>query len=225
MKNKIKKLAMLVVALVLCTTGCTDLNQFAGMPSPPTISALPTYTPIRTPKNSQTAKPTAKPGKTATAKPSATVKPATGGRVPLDTTGQYSGLRLKRYSDRNDFTARDINGNENQISRLTGAEPEFKAAVEQFEIYKKKNSKAVAYKALGYFELGDKELNLLNKSLAKQKKTATDYYRIILEVYQYEPTEAKKTPYTDTDPDPYYFIAVVYKTTDGEYTATYATKQ
>lgn len=180
--------------------------------------------------------------------------PSVSTKVPLDTTGDYSGLRLERQSDRNDFTLHNLKKSEiNTADSLTGTEKPLIVAVNAFNAYKNQNGTAmaklhypntrgaedtsvtenpfVAYKVLGYEKLSDSDLEKLNDSFKSAKKlygynfdiTATEYYRITMEIYQYEPTEPNRSPYPNYEADPYYFTALVYKADNSYYLHSFMT--
>ncbi len=169
------------------------------------------------------------------------------GRVSLDTTGDYKGLRLERDSDKNDAIGYEIEHNKaNKASSLTGGEEPVKLAVATFNAYKNGDSNAysklyhpsfkgmtltndsaktfVAYKVLEYTELGGNELKQLNKGLENaaklsgsgKKVVATEFCRITLEVYKFEPTPSIYDKYPDYSADPQYLRVGIYKA-DGEY--------
>ncbi|MBQ7897550.1 MAG: hypothetical protein IJ323_03920 [Clostridia bacterium] len=185
-------------------------------------------------------------------KPSVSTPSST--KVSLDTTGDYSGLRLERQSDRNDFTLHNLNKSKiNTADSLTGTEEPLIVAVSAFNAYKNQdgdsmaklhypNTKGasdtsttenpfVAYKVLGYEKLPDSDVEKLNDSFESAKKlygynfdvTATEYYRITMEIYQYEPTEPNHSPYPNYEPDPYYFTALVYKADNSYYLHSFMT--
>ena len=189
---------------------------------------------------------------TPTVKPSTNTSQST--KVALDTTGDYSGLRLKRQSDRNDFTLHNLNKSKiNTADSLTGTEKPLIVAVNAFNAYKNQNGEDmaklhypntigaestsvtenpfVAYKVLGYEKLPDSDIEKLNDSLKSAKKLygynfdiiATEYYRITMEIYQYEPTEPNHSPYPNYEPDPYYFTALVYKADNSYYLHSFMT--
>lgn len=155
-----------------------------------------------------------------TTKPSSSGSSVSSGtKLPLDTTRNFQGLRLTRYSDHNDLIGASIKKNtKNKVSRLTGAEPEYKVAVDTFNEVSRKNNDFVAYKVLEYhqFDPSDKEFELLVKQ--SQYKDATEYYRFTFEIYQYEKSAeaAKYDRYTDTSLDPHYLRVTVYKA-NGKY--------
>ena len=189
---------------------------------------------------------------TPTIKPSTNTSQST--KVALDTTGDYSGLRLKRQSDRNDFTLHNLNKSKiNKADSLTGAEKPLIVAVNAFNAYKNRNGEDmaklhypntrgaedasitenpfVAYKVLGYEQLPDDDVEKLNDSFKSAKKLygynfdiiATEYYRITMEIYQYEPTEPNHSPYPNYEADPYYFTALVYKADNSYYLHSFMT--
>lgn len=167
-----------------------------------------TNVPTSTYKPSATVRPTQTVRPAQTVKPSQTKKPTQGTRLSLDTTGNFSGLKLKRESDRNDFVAYEIkNSKTNRVSSLNGTEPQVKVAVDAFNEFKNNNSQFVAYKFLEFHQFDSAEVQKLRKQM--KNNNITEYYRVTLEIYQYD--RKSNGPYNDTSDDPHYLRVTMYK--------------
>ena len=136
-------------------------------------------------------------------------------RLPLDTTGNYSGLRLRRVSTKNDLVGSRIRSSTtNMASRMTGTEPQLKVAVDAFENFKSSHTNFAAYKVMEYDTYSTSEVNRMNKILSGDK--GTNFWRIVMEIYQYDEVTYGSS-YTDTSADPYYFTVIIYQTQSGNY--------
>ena len=174
------------------------------------------------------------------------------GKVSLDTTGNYSGLRLKPISDRNDLICHEINKNtQNQVSRLTGNEEPLKVAVAAFNALKDENAQAlaslyypssksqsfsldgnsekfIAYKVLEYHKFNQAETEKVEKyarstyNIADSSKV-TGYYRVSFKVYKYDEAPDTLYDYKIYNADPFHFRVTVIEVDSKPYLYTYMT--
>ncbi len=180
-----------------------------------------------------------------TSNASGTYRPAyslPSGRVSLDTTSNYSGLKMNRTSTANDIAAMQIKNNkDNLISNCDGSEIPIKLAVMLFNSYKNEDPNAlvslshpitnnnaanhdlsgksdsyVAYKVIEYSPIKQSLVDSFNKIYKK----GTEYYEAL---QASEGVTVTMLVYT-YNKDPYYLNATFYNIRNNWYLNGYYTR-